>query len=137
MAKVISTILIAAVLALGGVPAPDAFAGRKLTSAESYVVVKPFAISIIERNHIKGIFVVEFGIDVPDGELRAHAEEILPRLRDLWLRTLSYYGQTMVHTDRQADIESLVSRLQTATDEALGQKGARILIMQAVVRKRI
>lgn len=116
----------------GGTRAP-----RKFTTAESYIVVLPFAISIIERNRVKGIFVVEFGIDVPDADLRARAEEIMPRLRDAWLRTLSLYGQTMLRTDRQADIDSLASRLQAATDQGLGVQGARILMMQAVVRKSI
>jgi len=116
----------------GGARAP-----RKFTTAESYVVVLPFAISIIERNRVKGIFIVEFGIDVPDAELRAKAEEIMPRLRDAWLRTLSLYGQTMLRTDRQADIDSLSARLQTATNQGLGAEGARVLMMQAVVRKSI
>ena len=110
---------------------------RKFTTAESYVMVPPFAISVIERNRVRGIFVVEFGIDVPDADLRAKAEEILPRLRDVWLRTLSLYGQTMLRTDRQADIDSLAARLQAATDQSLGAPGARVLMMQAVVRKRI
>ncbi len=146
MTRFLAILLASAMLALatpsalaagGGGESGGARAPRKFTTAESYVVVLPFAISIIERNRVKGIFIVEFGIDVPDAELRARAEEIMPRLRDAWLRTLSLYGQTMLRTDRQADIDSLSARLQTATNQGLGAEGARVLMMQAVVRKSI
>ena len=82
------------------------------------------------------MFLVEFGLDVPDEALRAKAEEFLPRLRDAWLRNMTDLGATRIRVGRQADLDVLTTRLQTTTDHMLGGSGARVLLLQAVVRER-
>ncbi len=117
-------------------PAKPAKQERKITPSPSWVSVDPIAVAILRQNRIQGVFLVEFGLDVPDEALRAKAEEFLPRLRDAWLRNMTDLGATRIRVGRQADLDVLTTRLQTTTDHMLGGSGARVLLLQAVVRER-
>jgi flagellar basal body-associated protein FliL len=109
---------------------------RKLTSAPSWVAVDPVAVAILRQNRIQGMFLVEFGLDIADETLRGQAQETLPRLRDAWLRGMSDFAITRVRVGRQADLDALTTRLQETTDKMLGAPGAKILLLQAVVRQK-
>ena len=109
---------------------------RKITSSPAWIAVDPIAVAILRQNRIQGVFLVEFGLDVQDETLRAKAEETLPRLRDAWLRTMSDLAATRMRVGRQADLDVLTTRLQTTTDQMLGGAGAKVLLLQAVVRER-
>lgn len=109
---------------------------RKITASPSWIAVEPIAVAILRQNRVDGMFLVEFGLDIEDAQLRARAEETLPRLRDAWLRNVSDLAVTRMRVGRQADLDVLTSRLQTTTDQMLGAPGAKILLLQAVVRQR-
>lgn len=117
-------------------PKPKETLDRKLTSAVSWVSVSPINVAVLRRNRIQGMFLVEFGLDIPDEAMRAKAEATLPRMRDVWLRSMSDFATTRVKIGRQADLATLTSRLQTTTDQMLGGPGAKVLLQQAVVRER-
>lgn len=109
---------------------------RKLTSSPAWLAVDPITVAIMRQNRIQGIFLVEFGLDIPDAALHARAEENLPRLRDAWLRAMSDFAATRVRVRRQADLDALTQRLQSTTDQMLAATGTRVLLQQAVVRER-
>ncbi len=117
-------------------PKPQEKQDRKITSAPSWVSVEPIAVAILRQNRIQGMFLVEFGLDIQDETIRAKAAETLPRLRDAWLRNVSDLAATRMRVGRQADLDVLAGRLQTTTDQMLGQPGAKILLLQAVVREK-
>ncbi len=130
---------LAAPAAASGAPAPAKPANkqeRKITGSPAWVSVEPIAVAILRQNRIQGMFLVEFGLDVQDETLRARAQESLPRLRDAWLRNMSDLAATRMRIGRQADLDVLSTRLQTTTDQMLGGAGAKILLLQAVVRER-
>jgi flagellar basal body-associated protein FliL len=106
---------------------------RPPTSLKSWVMVDPFTISVIQDGDVRGTFTVNFGMDVPDGELRERAEVLMPRLRDAWLRSLNLYAATALRPRRQADVAELSARIQRTADEVLGKTGAKVLMAQAVV----
>jgi flagellar basal body-associated protein FliL len=106
---------------------------RPPTSLKSWVMVDPFTISVIQDGYVRGTFTVNFGMDVPDGELREKAEVLMPRLRDAWLRSLNLYAATALRPRRQADVAELSARIQKTADEVLGKPGAKVLMAQAVV----
>jgi len=108
---------------------------RKLTSSPSWLAVDPITVAIMRQNRVQGIFLVEFGLDIPDLALHARASESLPRLRDAWLRAMSDFASTRVRIGRQADLDALTQRLQATTEQMLGAPGARVLLQQAVVRQ--
>jgi flagellar basal body-associated protein FliL len=106
---------------------------RPPTSLKSWVMVDPFTISVIQDGDVRGTFIVNFGMDVPDNDLREKAEEMMPRLRDAWLRSLSLYAATALRPKRQADVAELSARIQQTADEVLGKPGAKVLMAQAMV----
>lgn len=141
--RVLGLLLIAAALAVPAVASEAAPAPkkpdkqeRKITSAESWVSVEPIAVAILRQNRIQGMFLVEFGLDIQDEKIRSKANETLPRLRDAWLRNVSDLAATRMRVGRQADLDVLTSRLQATTDQMLGGAGAKVLLLQAVVRER-
>ncbi|MFT3810441.1 MAG: hypothetical protein QM698_11025 [Micropepsaceae bacterium] len=130
--------LAAPAAASGAAPAPPKAEkqDRKITSAPSWVSVDPIAVAILRQNRIQGMFLVEFGLDIQDEKIRARAAETLPILRDAWLRNVSDLAATRMRVGRQADLDVLTGRLQTTTDQLLGAPGAKILLLQAVVREK-
>jgi flagellar basal body-associated protein FliL len=108
---------------------------RKLTSSPAWLAVDPITVAIMRQNRIQGIFLIEFGLDIPDAKLHGRASETLPRLRDAWLRAMSDFAATRVRIGRQADLDALTQRLQATTDQMLAGPGARVLLQQAVVRQ--
>jgi hypothetical protein len=108
---------------------------RKLTSSPAWLAVSPVTVAIMRQNRIQGIFLVEFGLDIPDPKLHAKASQSMPRLRDAWLRAMSDFAATRVRIGRQADLDALTQRLQSTTDQMLAMPGAQVLLQQAVVRQ--
>lgn len=106
---------------------------RPPTSLKSWVMVDPFTISVIQDGDVRGKLTVNFGMDVPDDQLRDKAETLMPRLRDAWLRSLNLYAATALRPHRQADVGELSARIQQTADEVLGKPGAKVLMAQALV----
>jgi hypothetical protein len=109
-------------------------AQHKTTSSESYVVVEPIYASILDANKSQGLFLVEFGLDVPDAKLRDTVNRVLPMLRDAYVRNLLAYAATSVRPWRQPSVDDLATRLQKITDRTLGREGARVLMAQTAIR---
>jgi flagellar basal body-associated protein FliL len=107
---------------------------RRPTPLESYVMVDPITVTVVYRRATRGFLVVEFGLDVPDETLRTRVEHDLPRLRDVYVRTMSTYAGGVVRPNDQADVDSISGRLQRVTDYILGGTGAKVLISHVVVR---
>jgi len=106
---------------------------RPYTSLKSWVMVDPFTLTIIQDGRIRGRFTVSFGMDVPDDDLRASAEALMPRLRDGWLSDLSLYAATSLRQRRAANIDEVSSLLQSIADKTLGKPGSKVLMAQATV----
>lgn len=106
---------------------------RPITSLKSWVMVDPFAVSIIQDGRILGRFRVSFGMDVPDDALREKAEALMPRLRDVWLSELTLFAATMLRPRRPADVPAVSDLLQRAADRVLGKPGSRVLLSAVTV----
>ncbi len=119
-----------------GAKKDDKKSERKITTSEAWVTVDPMVVTVFKQSRIKGMLVVEFGLDIPDEKMRHHAEGYLPRLQDQWLRTLSDFAMTKVKIGRQANLDALTERLQKTTEKMLGGPGAKVLLLQVMVRER-
>jgi hypothetical protein len=106
---------------------------RPITSLKSWVMVDPFAVSIIQDGRIRGRFRVSFGMDVPDDALRGKAEALMPRLRDVWLSELTLFAATMLRQRRPADIAAVSDLLQSSADRVLGKPGSKVLLAAVTV----
>lgn len=106
---------------------------RPITSLKSWVMVDPFAVSIIQDGRIRGRFRVSFGMDVPDDALRSRAEALMPRLRDVWLSELTLFAATMLRVRRPADVPAVSDLLQRSADRVLGKPGSKVLLSAVTV----
>ena len=109
---------------------------RPITSLESWVMVDPFSVTVIQNDSIRGKVSVSFGMDVPDAELRERAELIMPRLQDAWLNRLNLYASTTVRPGKPANIDDVSQLLQSTADQVLGKPGSRALIASVIVDMR-
>jgi hypothetical protein len=108
---------------------------RRPTPLESYVMVDPITVTVVHHRAARGFLVVEFGLDVPDETLRTRVENDLPRLRDVYVRTMSTYAGGVAKPTDQADVVLISGRLQRVTDYVLGGSGAKVLLSHVVVRQ--
>ena len=131
--SVLLVILVALVLAVPAGAAKKA-AVHKITQSASYLMIDPIYTTIMDGNKIAGLLMIGIGLDVPDGELRAHAEKRMPVLRDVYVRSLMAFTATSVRPWRQPDVGEIADRLQRVTDRTLKRKGARILLAQVAMR---
>jgi len=81
-----------------------------------------------------GLLMVGIGLDVPDPALRAKADQAMPVLRDIYVRSLMAFTASSVRSWQQPDVVAIADRLQRATDLALGRPGARVLLAQVAMR---
>ena len=109
---------------------------RATTSLVSWVAVDPFTVAIIQEGRIRGRFSVSFGMDVPDDDLRAKSEALMPRLRDAWLNDINLYAATTLRPKRAADVAAISILLQGIADRVLGKAGSKVLLGHAKVEMR-
>lgn len=125
-------LLLALTLAALPAAAPlTAFAGdgekKKKAGGVSYIPIETLTGATTRPGGRRGVLTVETGIDIPDGALRARAEQLLPRLRAAYLQTVMIYAAGLPPgTAPNADF--LGRSLQRETDNVLGRPGARLLL---------
>ncbi len=107
---------------------------HKVTQSKSYLMIDPIYTTIVSDDRPVGLLMIGVGIDVPDEKLRAEADHAMPVIRDAYVRNLTAYAATQVRASRQPDVSVIADRLQRATDQALGRKGARVLLAQVAMR---
>ena len=106
---------------------------RPITSLESWVMVDPFSVTVVQEDRIRGKVLVSFGMDVPDAELREKAELVMPRLQDAWLSQLNLYAATTVRPGKPANITEVSNILQTVADRVLGKPGSKVLLASVII----
>ncbi|OJU56640.1 MAG: hypothetical protein BGO00_10405, partial [Alphaproteobacteria bacterium 62-8] len=120
------------------VPAQAADGARapvhKVTQSDSYVMVDPLYATVIDASRPCGMLMVAFGLDIPDADLRAKAERVLPVLRDRYVRSLTAFSIAAVRPWQQPDADVVAERLQRVTNETLKAGGARVLLSQISLR---
>ena len=106
---------------------------RPITSLDSWVMVDPFSVTVVQEDRVRGKVLVSFGMDVPDASLREKAVLIMPRLQDAWLSQLNLYAATTVRPGKAANITDVSNILQSTADRVLGKTGSKVLIASVIV----
>ena len=110
--------------------------GRSITSSPDFVPLAPLTATLQADYRLRGILQIEAGLEIPDSRLRARAEEMMPRLRNAYVTQLSIYAGANYRYGEMPDAERISMMLQRATDEVLGQEGARVLLGMVVIHDR-
>jgi flagellar basal body-associated protein FliL len=131
----IFAVLIAFALALPAAAADKKKAAvHKITQSVSYLMIDPIYTTIMDNNKPTGLLMIGIGLDVPNADLRGETEQVMPVLRDAYVRTLLAFTATSVRSWRQPDVGEIADRLQRVTDRTLRRPGARILLAQVAMR---
>lgn len=119
-----------------GAPPQQTQRGRSITSSPDFVPLAPLTATLQADYRLRGILQIEAGLEIPDSRLRARAEEMMPRLRNAYVTQLSIYAGANYRYGEMPDAERISTMLQRATDEVLGQEGARVLLGMVVIHDR-
>ena len=107
---------------------------HKITQSVSYLMIDPIYTTIMDNNKPTGLLMIGIGLDVPNADLRGQTEQVMPVLRDAYVRALLEFTATSVRSWRQPDVGEIADRLQRVTDRMLRRPGARILLAQVAMR---
>lgn len=109
---------------------------RTITSSSAFVPLAPLTATLQADYRLRGILQIEAGLEIPDSRLRARAEEMMPRLRNAYVTRLSIYAGANYRYGDLPDADRISDLLQQATDEVLGEEGARVLLGMVVIHER-
>jgi flagellar basal body-associated protein FliL len=111
-------------------------ADHKETQSDSFIMLEPMYVTVVDAGRPQGMLLVAIGLDVPDAGLRAEVNHGLPVLRDEYVRSLMAFSAAAVRPYEQPDVGMIADRLQRLTDKALHKKGARVLLAQVALQKK-
>jgi hypothetical protein len=101
---------------------------RAITASETYVRLDPVMASVQAGRDVRGLLHVEIGLDAPDPAMRARIAQRMPRLRDAYISAMAVYSAMGYGPGEVPDAERISALLQRATDQALGEPGATVMI---------
>lgn len=101
---------------------------RNLTASDSYVPLPPLTATVQADFRARGLLQIEAGLEISDSRLRRRAERSMPLLRDAYVSALSVYAGVNYRYGEVPDADRIAELLQQATDHALGQPGAEVLL---------
>ena len=105
---------------------------KKKAGGESYLPVRTVLGMTLRGANAHGVLSVDFGLDVPDADLRHRADLLLPRLRDAYVQTVQAYAAGLP-AGALPNVDYLATALQRQTNAILGGPGARILLGAIIV----
>ncbi|MEM8799376.1 MAG: hypothetical protein AAGF15_04775 [Pseudomonadota bacterium] len=117
--------------------APQAFAaGDKTAEAETvrFLKFETMVLSVFEERQVKGLMQVRLALKILHEENAAEIEAARLRLRDIYIRTLSSYGGTLIRIGHTANMAILQRRLQRLTDRMLGPGETELFIIEFATR---
>lgn len=97
------------------------------TPANSYINLNSLNGSVVRADGRRGVLAVDVGIDVPDATLRTTAAASGPRLRAEMSRVVQTFAAAL-RPGEPPDVDRLSRELQFAVNQALGRRGARVLL---------
>lgn len=102
--------------------------------APVFIKMQPLNVTVFDRGAARGKLTIELQIDVLTKARAAAIESRLPRLYDGFLAAVTEYTNSRGSADRGApDLDYLLARFQSITDESTGGAGvAKVLIHSAI-----
>jgi hypothetical protein len=100
---------------------------KKKSGGVSYIPIETLTGATTRADGRRGVLTVECGLDVPDGNLRARADQIMPRIRAAYVQIIMIYAAGLP-SGAAPNADFLAASLQRQTDQLLGRPGARLLL---------
>jgi hypothetical protein len=105
---------------------------KKKSGGVSYIPIATLTGATTKPNGRRGVLTVEVGLDAPNGNLRARAQAMMPRIRAAYVQTVMIYAAGLP-PGSAPNADFLANALQRDTDLTLGQPGARLLLGSMLV----
>ena len=107
------------------------------TSADTLFIAFPeMNVTLVERARIDGIMTVRVSLEVFDAEAQGQVELQQPRLQDAYIHTLTRLASARFDVRRPIDYALMGRYLQRDTNRILGVDVARVLVQDAILRRR-
>ena len=106
---------------------------RTLTASPTYMPLPPLTATVQADHRARGLLQIEAGLEIEDAALRRRVERYMPRLRNAYVSALSVYTGVNYRYGDIPDADRIAQLLQDATDIALGQEGAEVLIGMIII----
>lgn len=106
---------------------------KRGTASKVYVAAAPVSATLTNGLRPTGLLQVDAGFEIPDEKLRTKASSMAPVLRDAMREALTRYVAVFQRPGAVPDADRLKAMLQDSVDKALGQKGARLVLMSVMV----
>jgi hypothetical protein len=100
---------------------------KKKGGGITFIQIPTLTATILRGTGRRGVVTVESGVDIPDAQLRARAEQSLPRLRSAFIGFLQQYVAGL-SPGAPVNADYLSRELQRQTDAVLGKRGAKLLL---------
>lgn len=101
----------------------------------SYLNLGTIATPVVDDYRLLGTLQVRLVLKVDDRDVRAKLTSAKPRLVDAYNRALADFSRSRIDPSRPVDINRLSSLLQRATDRLVPAGTARLLVLEAMVRR--
>ena len=107
------------------------------TPADTLFIAFPeMNVTLVERARIDGIMTVRVSLEVFDAEAQGQVEHQQPRLQDAYIHTLTRLASARFDVRRPIDYALMGRYLQRDTNRILGADVARVLVQDAILRRR-
>lgn len=108
---------------------------KRGTASQVYLAAAPVSATLTENFRVKGLLQVDAGFDIPNDKLRGRAAKMAPVIRDAMREALTRYAAVFQRPGGAPDADRIKAMLQSAADKALGQTGARLVIVSIMVHE--
>jgi flagellar basal body-associated protein FliL len=125
-------LIAAALLLWSGATALAAEKGQVDPNAPVFIKLQPLNVTVFDRGLTRGKITIELQLDVIKKASAANVQSRLPRLYDGFLAAVTEYSNSRTAVDRAPNLDYLLERFQTITDEAVGAGTAKVLFHAAV-----
>jgi hypothetical protein len=119
-------LIAAALLLWSGATALAAEKGQVDPNAPVFIKLQPLNVTVFDRGLTRGKITIELQLDVIKKASAANVQSRLPRLYDGFLAAVTEYSNSRTAVDRAPDLDYLLERFQTITDEAVGAGTAKV-----------
>lgn len=106
---------------------------RSLTQSENYMPLPPLTASVQADYRLRGVIQIEAGLELDSARDRRRVQMLMPRLRDGYVSALSLYTGVNYRFGDVPDVDRITELLQEATDRALGEDKARVLLGMVII----
>lgn len=106
---------------------------RSLTQSENYLPLPPLTASVQADYRLRGVIQIEAGLELESPRDRRRVQMLMPRLRDAYVSALSLYTGVNYRFGDVPDVDRITELLQEATDRALGDDKAQILLGMVII----